>query len=121
MTAPETPPADPVSTQPGTLGGMDGIGCLGMIGLILCGTIFAAPVGVAILLVTMILAIVQFIRRRLAGGRRGICPSCQADLLLESGPDTCRCHSCQAALSWRDDAFQAILPADAPDPETLNP
>jgi hypothetical protein len=77
---------------------MDGIGCLAIVGMVLCGTIFLAPLGILIIAVSLVLMIVSFVRNKARTRAAGPCPRCDAHLVWLQAGDTCRCHRCGTAL-----------------------
>jgi hypothetical protein len=77
---------------------VDGTGCLGMAGVVLCGTVFLAPLGIVLVLISLVMLIVGFVRDRARTRADGPCPRCEARLLWMAEGDRCRCHQCGTAL-----------------------
>jgi hypothetical protein len=77
---------------------VDGTGCLAMVGVVLCGTVFLAPLGILIVAVSLVMLIVGFWRDRARTRADGPCPRCETRLIWAGEGDTCRCHQCGTAL-----------------------
>jgi hypothetical protein len=78
--------------------GTDHIGCLAMAGLLLCSTVVGAVIGVPLLLVSFVLLLAEFLRRRRAQTVTGHCPFCRTSICLEGTHARCACHGCGRAL-----------------------
>lgn len=90
--SPDTPP------EAGSGLRVDGIGCLAVVGMVLCGTIFLAPLGILIIAVSLVLLIVSWLRTKARTRASGPCPRCEAHLTWTESGDVCRCHQCGTAL-----------------------
>lgn len=87
---------------------LDGIGCLAIVGMVLCGTIFLAPLGILVIAVSLILLIISWVRDKARIRAAGPCPRCEAHLTWTQTGETCRCHQCGTTLRVAERGFHLL-------------
>jgi hypothetical protein len=93
---------------------VDGIGCLAIVGMILSGTIFLAPLGILIIAISLMLLIISFLRDKLRTRAAGPCPACATVLTWKHPGNACQCHACGAALRIAGRSFVLATGASVP-------
>jgi hypothetical protein len=109
MTPPDEsgpPTAPPVTTRVSEGAGLDKMGCLAFIGLMLVHTVVGAVIGIPILIVCMAVFFVRAIRRHRARTVSGMCPWCEEDIAIDGSPESFVCHACRNPLTLAEGAFR---------------